>query len=87
MKILSRLAAVAVLAVPCAHWLVSSESAKMAQYKSLSHDALLAVLQEQHLSSLGLSYVGTVIVLGIVFGAVQGLGVAIERLAKFLRAG
>jgi hypothetical protein len=86
MKILSRLAAMAILAVPFAHWMVANDATKMAQYKMLSHDALLAVLQEHHQGSLGTSYAGAVILLAIAFGAVQGLGMAIERLAKLLRA-
>jgi hypothetical protein len=75
------------LAVPLAHWLAWDESRKMDQYRSLSHDALLAVLQDHHKGSLGMAYAGTILALAIVFGAVQGLGVAIERLAKLLRAG
>ena len=87
MKILSRLAALAILAVPLAHWLAWDQSRRMEQYRSLSHDALLAVLQDHHKGSLGMTYAGTILGLAVVYGAVQGLGVAIERLAKVLRAG
>jgi len=86
MTILSRLAAVAILAIPFGRWLVWNEATKMAQYRSLSHDALLAVLQEQNKATLGTSYVGAAVLLALVFFLVLGLGVAMERLARFLRA-
>jgi hypothetical protein len=77
----------AIIAVPFAHWIVQDDVTKMANYRTLSHDALLAVLHEQNQASLGSSYAGAFLLLAIVFCAVLGLGVAIERLTKFLRAG
>ena len=87
MRIASRLLAMVILAIPLGRWLASNEVSKMAQYRALSHDALLAVLQEQHKGSLGTAYVGAFVCLAFAFFLVLGLGAAIERLAKYLRAG
>jgi hypothetical protein len=82
---LSRLVAIVILSIPFGRWFASGEVARMTQYRALSHDALLAVLQEQHKGSLGLSYAGAFVALAIAFFLVLGLGAGIEKLARYLR--
>lgn len=85
MKILSRLLVIAAASVPFGRWLAGQETAKMERYRTLSHDALLAVLQEHHKGSLGFSYAGAFVLLGGAFLLVHGGGIAIDRLVTYLR--
>jgi hypothetical protein len=84
-KILSRILAVAIVSIPFARLMLRDEASKMARYEGLSHEALLAVLREQHQPAGALmSYVIAFMLLGVAFLVVHGIGVGIERLAVHL---
>jgi hypothetical protein len=87
MTLTSRLVAIALLAIPFGRWLGDRQASKMAEYRALSHDALLAVLQEQNKNSTASSYVGAFIALAAVFFLVLGVSALLERLARHLRTG
>jgi hypothetical protein len=83
MRIAPRLIAIAVISAPLALWKTGRETAEMERLRSLSHDALLAYLQEHHKGSFGTAYISAVILLVVAFLVVHAGGIAIERLMPF----
>jgi hypothetical protein len=81
MRIWSRLVAIALLSVPLTRWMTATEGAKLAHYRTLSRDALLAVLEKQHAHGVGLTYAAGIFLLGIGYFAVHGVARLIERVA------
>src|SRR6185503_13199751 len=85
MRILSRVLACVVIAIPLGRWMQSDSAAKLERYRSLSHDALLAVLQELNKPMGGEAYVVAALMVASAYLVVLGLGRAIERLIAYLR--
>jgi hypothetical protein len=59
-------------------WLVSIDHDSMASYRSLSHDALLAVLAEKHDGDFTSNFAGGVVFIGLVVLMIDGLTALIE---------
>ena len=67
MRLAPRLIAIAVISAPLASWKSGRETAEMERLRSMSHDALLAYLQEHHKGSVGTAYVAAVILFFVAF--------------------
>ena len=83
---LYRFVAAALLAIPLGRWFAAQDASQMAQYRTLSHDALLAVLQDRSEGGPAASYIGAFLALSLAFFLVLGVSLGIERAVRYLRA-
>ena len=84
-RTIARVIAVILLSYACAFLLVDGHKSDMAQYRSLSHEALLANLGESHDADFNSSFGESLLVIGLVVLLVEGSAalfeLAINRIA------
>ena len=77
-RTIARVIAVILLSYACAFLLVSSDKSDMTQYRSLSHQALLATLAKSHEGDFSSSFGGSLLVIGLVVVLIEGMTTIVE---------
>jgi TRAP-type C4-dicarboxylate transport system permease small subunit len=77
-RTVARIVATVILAYGCAFLLVASDKQDMATYRSLSHDSLLAKLARANDGDFDSSFMGSLLVIGIVVMCVEALSALVE---------
>jgi hypothetical protein len=77
-RTVARVIALVILAYVTALMLVAADKDEMQKYHSLSHEALLAKLSDQHDANFDTSFIGSFIALGVVVMCVSALTTGVE---------